>query len=166
MRRQPANPIRILGLVITYYFLKFCMDSAVSGVSMAVVEGVSSGVSGWSLTRKASLISPVFIYLAFSALYLASGFLKLSTHRLAKAVEQTFQFHIGFFVVSVAAFFLCGPPTIHMFEETALGGFIMAAGKCLPLLLVCVFTWRYAAAVGEPETSHPVTNAFNNTQAG
>ena len=72
MKRQPNNPIAILVLVFIYYFLKFALESAVSGVSMAVVEGVSSGVSGWSLARKAMLISPVFTYLAFAVMYILS----------------------------------------------------------------------------------------------
>lgn len=167
MKRQPANPIGILGLVFIYYFLKFAMESAASGVSMAVVEGVSSGVSGWSVTRKAMLISPVFAYLGFTVLYFASGLFGWSKHRLAKAVERTFQFHIAFFVVSIAAFFLGGEPqTIYMFEETAIGELIMTVGKWLPVLLVIFFVWRYTATKEQTRTQDSMSSAFNNTQAG
>ena len=162
---QANNPVGILVVVFIYYFLKFALENAVSGVSMAVVEGVSSGFSGWSIFRKAMLISPVFIYLAFAGLYFASGPFRWSTHRIAKAVEQTFKFHILFFVVSLVSFFLSGPQTIYMFEETTFGGIIMTTGMWLPLLLVGFFAWRYAATTEQPETNS-MASTLNNIKAG
>ena len=163
MKNQPVSPIAVLVLVFIYYFLKFALETAVGGASMAVVEGVSSGVSGWNPARKAMLISPVFAYLAFAVLHIASKLLRWSKYRIAKAVEQTFQFHIAFFVVSVAAFFLSGPQTIYMFEETAFGGFTMAVGKLLPLLLVGFFMWRYVTTPEQPEAKNSMVKAFGNT---
>jgi len=161
-KNQPVSPFAILVLVFIYYFLKFVLGSAASGASMAVVEGVSS----WSLAKKAMLISPVFAYLAFALLHIASGLLRCSKYRIAKAVERTFQFHIAFFVVSIATFFLSGPQTIYMFEETALGGFIMGVGRFLPFLLVGLFIWRYAVTLQHPETKNSLGRASRNTQAG
>jgi len=166
MKSQPASPIAILVVVFVYYFLKFAMEGAVSGVSMAVVEGVSSGFGGWSLVSKAMLISPVFAYLGFAVLHIVSGLMAWSKYRIAKAVEQTFQFHIAFFVVSAASFFLSGPQTIYMFEETFLGGVIMAVGEQLPLVLIGFFIWRYSATPQQHETNAPTGRAFGNTQAG
>lgn len=165
IKSKANNPVGILALVFIYYFLKFVMESAASGVSMAVVEGVSSGASGWGVSKKAMLISPVFAYLAFAIVYIVSEPLRLSKRRVAKAVDYTFLFHIVFFIVSLAAFFLSGPQTFCMFEETAVGGLVMAIGNWLPLLLVGFFVWRYAVATEQPRVEDPMASAFKNTQS-
>ena len=168
MRNHSISPVAVLAFASIYYCLKFALEGAVSGVSMAVVEGVSSGFAGYSMIKKAMLISPLFVYLAFAVLYIALGMLKCSTKRFATAVEQTFLFHIIFFAVSLIAFFISGQPqTVHSFGETVVGALIFKAGGWLPLILLGFFAWRFCNTLQDGDVDDaPVTSAFRKPQAG
>ena len=172
MKNHSMNPVAVFAFVFIYYFLKFGLLTAGGGASMAVVEGVSSGVSGYSTARKAMLISPVFVYLAFAILHIAFELLQHSTKRLEKAVERTFQFHLAFFAVSIGAFLtwttlgLEMAQSVHAFQESTLGGLIFATGTWLPVILIGFFIWRYANERVETEARSVTGEALQETYSG
>lgn len=141
MKKQSLSPVAILIFAFIWYMLKLAVMTVGESVSMAAVEGVAIRRD---VVQDAMTISPVFVYLAFTLMYLSSSLFGFCNARISLAAKIAFHFHMAFFALAFVVFSFFGEVTVYTFFDTFTGSFFLHVGNWLPIILIGIFTAVYA----------------------
>ena len=137
-RKELAHPLAFLIFTFLYYFLAASMRAAVSGISMAAVEGVASYPSWF---ERFNALTPVFVYLGAWMVHSVWEYRKLDTRSVRLATARTFQVHLAWFAIGVGVWICRGTPALVAFEIDPVGKILYGIGNYLPGMLIAVFIW-------------------------
>ena len=143
-----APPLAFLLFSFGYYFLTTSLTSAVSGISMASVEGVAIAPP-W--IDKFVAISPVFVYLIAWSIHAYYELRNKNTVAVRYATQVTFIAHLVWFAVCVILWVSCGAMPIFSFSKTVVGSLMFATGDYLAAILLAIFMWTWVSKMAVDE---------------